>query len=115
MSYDLMSGNNQQFRLRETHEQFRALRNKAVRRRLWDKLTGQEHTLLDLNEVQKGVKVQNRAHSGIRLVPLEKIRAAPTGRMILTLISGLCKSTPKSAGSTLPWPRAVTRGCRRLI
>lgn len=76
MSYDLMSGNNQPFHVRETHEQFRALRNKAIRRRFWDKLTGQEHSLLDLHEVQKRVKVQNRTHGGIRLVPLDKIRGS---------------------------------------
>lgn len=76
MSYNLMSMDSSLQGIRETQEQFRRLHNTAIRRRLWDQLTGQAHTLLDLYEVQKQVKVQNRTHGGIRLVPIEKIRGS---------------------------------------
>lgn len=76
MSYNLMNMDSPLQHIRDTQEQFRRLHNTAVRRRFWDRLTGQEHTLLDLYAVQKQVKVQNRTHGGIRLVPIEKIRGS---------------------------------------
>lgn len=61
---------------RTLHEQFRQLRNKAVRRKLFALLFGQRHRLINLGEVQKAVKVNARAHGGLKLVPVEKIRGS---------------------------------------
>ena len=60
----------------DTQEQFRRLHNRAIRRRLWAKLTGHDYSLINLYEIEKQVRVQNRTHGGIRLVPMEKIRGS---------------------------------------
>lgn len=58
------------------YEEFRHLRNKAVRRKLLLSLFGRRHGLINLDEMQKTVKVDGRAHGGIKLVPVEKIRGS---------------------------------------
>jgi hypothetical protein len=61
---------------RTLYEEFRQLRNKAVRRKLFSLLFGRRHRLINLGEVQKRVKVDTRAHGGIKLVPVDKIRGS---------------------------------------
>ena len=61
---------------RRLYEEFRQLRNKAVRRKLLSSLFGRRHGLINLGEVQKAVKINARAHGGIKLVPVEKIRGS---------------------------------------
>lgn len=62
--------------LRTMHEEFRRLRGQAVRRKLFSMITGRQHRLINLGEMQKEVKVKTRAHGGIKLVPIDKIRGS---------------------------------------
>lgn len=61
---------------RTMQEEFWRLRGKAVRHRLFSLITGQQNQLLSLVEVQKAVEVKGRAHGGLKLVPIEKIRGS---------------------------------------
>jgi hypothetical protein len=76
MQYQTMMMVGPQVATRTLYEEFRQLRNKAVRRKLFSLLFGRRHRLINLGEVQKGVKVDTRAHGGIKLVPVEKIRGS---------------------------------------
>lgn len=57
-------------------EEFRRLRGKAVRRKLFSLVFRRRHRLINLGEVQKAVKVNTRTHGGLKLVPLDKIRGS---------------------------------------
>lgn len=57
-------------------EEFQRLRGKAVRHRLFSRITGQPCQLRNLAEVQKAVEVRARVHGGLKLVPIEKIRGS---------------------------------------
>ena len=76
MQYQTMMMVGPQVATRILYEEFRQLRNKAVRRKLFSLLFGRRHRLINLGEVQKRVKVDTRAHGGIKLVPVEKIRGS---------------------------------------
>jgi hypothetical protein len=76
MQYQTMMMVGPQVATRTLYEEFRQLRNKAVRRKLFSLLFGRRHRLINLGEVQKRVKVDTRAHGGIKLVPVEKIRGS---------------------------------------
>jgi hypothetical protein len=76
MQYQTMMMVGPQAATRTLYEEFRQLRNKAVRRKLFSLLFGRRHRLINLGEVQKRVKVDTRAHGGIKLVPVEKIRGS---------------------------------------
>jgi hypothetical protein len=76
MQYQTMMMVGPQVATRTLYEEFRQLRNKAVRRKLFSWLFGLRHRLINLGEVQKRVKVDTRAHGGIKLVPVEKIRGS---------------------------------------
>jgi len=76
MQYQTMMMVGPQAATRTLYEEFRQLRNKAVRRKLFSSLFGRRHRLINLGEVQKTVKVDGRAHGGIKLVPVEKIRGS---------------------------------------
>lgn len=76
MQYQTMMMVGPQVATRTLYEEFRQLRNKAVRRKLFSLLFGRRHRLINLGEVQKNVKVDTRAHGGIKLVPVEKIRGS---------------------------------------
>ena len=76
MQYQTMMMVGPQMATRTLYEEFRQLRNKAVRRKLFSLLFGRRHRLINLGEVQKRVKVDTRAHGGIKLVPVEKIRGS---------------------------------------
>jgi hypothetical protein len=76
MQYQTMMMVGPQAATRTLYEEFRQLRNKAVRRKLFSLLFGRRHRLINLGEVQKRVKVDTRAHGGIKLVPVEKIQGS---------------------------------------
>jgi hypothetical protein len=76
MQYQTMMMVGPQAATRTLYEEFRQLRNKAVRRKLFSLLFGRRHRLINLGEVQKRVKVDTRAHGGIKLVPVDKIRGS---------------------------------------
>ncbi len=76
MQYQTMMMVGPQLATRTLYEEYRQLRNKAVRRTLFSWLFGRRHRLINLGEVQKSVKVDTRAHGGIKLVPVEKIRGS---------------------------------------
>ena len=76
MQYQTMMMVGPQAATRTLYEEFRQLRNKAVRRKLFSWLFGRRHRLINLGEVQKRVKVDTRAHGGIKLVPVDKIRGS---------------------------------------
>jgi hypothetical protein len=76
MQYQTMMMVGPQVATRILYEEFRQLRNKAVRRKLFSLLFGRRHRLINLGEVQKRVKVDTRAHGGIKLVPVDKIRGS---------------------------------------
>lgn len=52
---------------------YRATQLRAAVAKMWAALSGRKSTLLDLNEVEKVVRVGNRHHAGIQAVPVHKI------------------------------------------
>lgn len=76
MQYQTMMMVGPQIATRTLYEEFRQLRNKAVRRKLLSSLFGRRHRLINLGEMQKTVKVDARTHGGLKLVPLTKIRGS---------------------------------------
>jgi hypothetical protein len=61
---------------RQAGEQFHRLQGQAVLGKLWGTITRQPQALLNLDEVQKTVKVQSRRHGGLKLVPIAQIRGS---------------------------------------
>lgn len=61
---------------RTMHEEFRRLHRQAIQRRLLALLTGRQNRLINLGEAQKRVQVKNRAHGGLKLVPIDQIRGS---------------------------------------
>lgn len=61
---------------RTMREEFRRLRGKAIRHRLFSRISGQPSQLLNLGEAQKAVEITARAHGGLKLVPIAKIRGS---------------------------------------
>jgi hypothetical protein len=57
-------------------EEFRRLQGKARRGQLWSAVTGRRHELLNLYEVQQGIKVESRTHAGLQMAPIAKIRGS---------------------------------------
>lgn len=76
MQYQTMMMVGPQVATRTLYEEFRQLRNKAVRRKLLSSLFGRRYRLINLGEMQKTVKVDARTHGGLKLVPLTKIRGS---------------------------------------
>ncbi len=57
-------------------EEFRRLRNRAVRRQWWAALTGKRYALLSLYERQMLQETKTSRYAGIQLVPIAKIRGS---------------------------------------
>lgn len=62
--------------MRTMQEEFRRLRLKALRRKLFSRLIGRQTRLIHLDEVRKTVKLKTRTYGGLRYVPLDKIRGS---------------------------------------
>jgi hypothetical protein len=52
---------------------FRAAQARAAAGKIWGRLIGRNQHLLDLNEVEKDIRVRNRYHAGIQAVAIDKI------------------------------------------
>jgi hypothetical protein len=55
---------------------YNVARSRALRGRVWSKLTGQPNSLLSLSDVSATCDVGARRHAGIRTVRMEKIRGS---------------------------------------